>query len=287
MDRRPAGLKPRHYGAGVTLAGLKCLASAGLKPRHYVCVLAIVAASCRGGALAPPPAASITVAAAASVADVIGDLGKRFEAAHGTRVEVNAGGSGTLARQIVDGAPMDLFFSADNFQMDVVKKAGRVVDGSELPLLTNQLVVVVPRDSAAIVTKPDDLASPSLRRIAIGQPDSVPAGVYAREWLERQGLWSAVQAKAVPLPTVRAALAAVRERRADAAIVYLTDTRNAEDVRVAYRVEPAGAPAITYPVALIKGQREAAARAFLTYLQSDEARRTFEGAGFGVLPREK
>ena len=230
-------------------------------------------------------AAALTVSAASSLTDVLTELAKRFEAATGERVHINAAASNTLARQIVEGAPVDVFISADETQMSVAEKSGRLAKGSRVALLSNQLVVVVPHDTRLAIDKPADLADGRVRRIAMGQPEAVPAGVYGRQWLEKSGLWTAVQPKTVPMPTVRAALAAVREGRVDAAIVYDTDARVTPDVRVVYRVPPAEAPRIVYPAAVIAGPREAEARRFLTFLQSAEAQRVFAAAGFSVPAR--
>ncbi len=232
------------------------------------------------GCVARP--APLTVSVAASLVDVLADLAHRYEAATGTTVQVNAGASNTLARQIVDGAPVDCFISADAAQMKVAVDAGRVVAGSEVALLTNQLVVVTPAEPALALSELAQLADPSLRHLAMGHPDSVPAGVYGRQWLERIGLWNAVQPKVVPMQTVRAALAAVREGRAEAAIVYATDARMAPELRIAYTVAASEGPSIVYPAAVIRGGNEAAARRFLDFLQSVDARRVFEAAGFGV-----
>lgn len=225
-------------------------------------------------------AATILVSAASSLTDVLSELARRYEEATGDRVMVNAGASNTLARQIVEGAPVDLFVSADETQMDVVERAGKLVPGSRVALLRNRLVVIVPASSRTPVAQARDLTSASVRRIAIGNPEGVPAGVYARSWLERIGLWSALQPKLVPMPTVRAALAAVREGRADAGIVYATDVRHETGVRIAFEPSPAEAAAVIYPAALVRGPRQEAARRFLEYLQSDAAAAVFESAGF-------
>ena len=119
-----------------------------------------------------------------------------------------------------------------------------------------------------------------IRRVALGNPQSVPAGVYARQWLERAGLWSAVSPKVVPTLTVRAALAAVRAGRVDAGVVFATDARTAPDVAVAYRVPAAEAPPIRYPMAVVRGPREAEATRFVQFLTSPAARAIFEAAGF-------
>lgn len=233
-------------------------------------------------ASAKADAAALTVSAASSLTDVLTDLARRYQAATGERVQINPGPSNTLARQIIEGAPIDVFISADEVQMNAAVKAGRIAAGSLITLLSNELVVVVPKGAPAPIGQPRDLADARVRRIAMGQPESVPAGVYGRQWLEQLGLWKAVQPKVVPMPAVRAALAAVREGRVDAAIVYATDARMTRDVIVTYRVPSGEGPRIVYPAAAVAGPRESDARKFLDYLRSDEARRVFEAAGFMV-----
>jgi len=230
-------------------------------------------------------AAAIVVSAASSLTDVLGELAKRYEAATGERVQVNAGGSNTLARQIVEGAPVDVFISADDVQMDVLERAGRLVPGTRVPLVGNRLVVVVPRTSGVVLVRARDLMSSSVTRVAMANPAAVPAGVYGRKWLEKTGLWTAIEPKVIPLPTVRAAVAAVREGRAQAGIVYATDVRSEPAVRVAFEPAADEVPPITYPAAVITGPRQAAAKRFLTFLCSREAVEIFQAAGFPALDR--
>lgn len=228
--------------------------------------------------------AELIVSAAASLADVMAELATMYRTEAGVDVRVNTGGSNTLARQIVEGARVDLFISADQARMDVVERADRVVAGSRTDLLANTLVIVVPADSSVPVSSARDLAGPRVRRVAMGNPESVPAGVYGRRWLERTGVWSAVAPKVVPLPTVRAALSAVQESRVDAGIVYATDARATGAVRVAVVAVDEEAPAVVYPAAVIRGARERAAARFLAWLREDAATRVLIRAGFKPTP---
>ena len=229
---------------------------------------------------APASAQPLTVSAASSLADVMADVGRAWAAAGGTGIQVNAGGSNVLARQVAQGARVDVFVSADHAQMDAAAASGRLVAGSVRDLLSNTLVVVVPERAVLGTLTPADLASTRVTRVALGNPQSVPAGVYARQWLERAGLWAAVSPKVVPTLTVRAALAAVRAGRVDAGVVFATDARTAPDVVVAYRVPAADVPPIRYPAAVVRGPREAEAARFLQFLASPAARAIFEAAGF-------
>jgi molybdate transport system substrate-binding protein len=247
-----------------------------LPPTGLAPIVALAAALLATPASAQP----LTVSAASSLADVMADVGRAWVAAGGIGIQVNAGGSNVLARQVAHGARVDVFVSADHAQMDVAAASGRLVAGSVRDLLSNTLVVVVPGGAPSATMTPADLAGPRVRRVALGNPQSVPAGVYARQWLERAGLWSAVSPKVVPTFTVRAALAAVRAGRVDAGVVFATDARTAPDVVVAYRVPAADAPAIRYPVAVVRGPREAEAGRFVQFLTSPAARAIFEAAGF-------
>jgi molybdate transport system substrate-binding protein len=230
----------------------------------------------------PPP---LTVAAAVSLTDALTAQAEEF-AKSGERVQFTFGASNTLARQIVNGAPVDAFISADEAQMHVVEKAGLIAEGSRVDLLINQLAVVVADDRPRTFSSIRDLLDPSLKRIAIGDPDAVPAGVYAKQYLERVGIWPQIAERIVPTVSVRAALAAAESGTADAAIVYATDARITTRVSVAWIVPAGEGPRIVYPAARIRDGRapDAAAR-FLTFLQSDAGSRIFERFGFTRAPR--
>ena len=231
-----------------------------------------------------PVHSDLRVASAASLSVVAPQLTQQFHDATGIDVRLNFAGSNTLARQIVEGARVDVFISADANQMDLVEQAGRLVPGTRIDVLSNQLVIIVPL-AGRPVTWPDHLASADVRRIAMGDPAAVPAGVYGRRWLETVRLWRNVETKVVPLPSSQAALAAVREGRAQAGIVYATDARNQQGVHVGHVVLEADAPPILYPAAAIRGGREAEARRFVDFLRSAAAWRVFEAAGFRQVPR--
>jgi molybdate transport system substrate-binding protein len=248
--------------------------------RPALLMLALMGMTTPLAAQTAPP--RLTVSVASSLADVMGRVVSAWRARGGGEVALNAGGSNVLARQIVQGAMVDVFFSADASQMRVAAASGRLVEGSVRVLLTNRLVVIVPARAAQTRLKPADLTLPRVRRVAIGQPDSVPAGVYARQWLEAQGVWQGVLPKVVPALTAQAALAAVAAGRADAGIVFATDARTSTDVRVAYDVPAAETPGIVYPVGVLRTPRQAEATRFVAFLQSPEVRATFEAAGFGV-----
>ena len=230
----------------------------------------------------PPP---LVVSVAASLSDVMSELAQRHERATGQAVRLNVAGSNFIARQIVEGAKADAFLSADETQMDLVERAGRLVPGTRVDLLTNQLVVVGRPGSTLKNGEPSTLASNDVRRVALGNPDSVPAGVYARRWLEGQGVWARISPKVVPTMTVRAALSAARAGRVDAAVIYATDARSEPSVPVLFRVPASDAPPIVYPAAVVKGPNRVAAERFVAYLRSAEAGAVFQAAGFGLAAR--
>ncbi|HKO56869.1 MAG TPA: molybdate ABC transporter substrate-binding protein [Thermoanaerobaculia bacterium] len=211
--------------------------------------------------------AELRVSAAASLTDVLRELGAAYERRTGTEVVFNFGASSTLATQIVHGAPADVFVSADERQMD------RVATMTRRKLLSNVLVVVVPAGSRVDWMK--------ARRIAIANPQTVPAGVYAKQWLTSRGLWTKLAPRMIPTDNVRAALAAVEAGHADAGIVYRTDAKISPRVRIALVVEDG--PAISYPGAVLKGAAspKEAAR-FLDFLASPAAKAVFRRHGFVV-----
>ena len=223
----------------------------------------------------------VIVSAAVSLTDVLQQLAPIYQAKTGDRVVLNFGASNTLARQISFGAGVDLFISADEAQMDVVAAAGLVQEGSRVPLLRNQLAVAVPNDRPRTFRSIREIAEPAFKRIAIGDPAAVPAGVYAKQYLEQEGLWTAVAPRIVPSGSARAALAAVESGAADAAIVYRTDVRVALKATVAWTVPADRGPRIVYPVAIVKTTGSASeARRFVDFLRSGEAARIFERFGF-------
>lgn len=219
-------------------------------------------------------AATIYVHAAASLTDAMREAGAEFERRTKAQVVFNFGASSILERQIEQGAPADVFVSADEAKVDALAKQRLV--RSRADLLTNSLVVVVPNDAPVKMTRARDLQR--FARIAIAQPDSVPAGIYAKSWLEREKLWIALQPKLIPTENVRATLAAVEAGNADAGIVYRTDAQISKRVRVAWSV--VNGPRIVYPVAVLSDER--AARDFVTFLRGAEGRKIFAKYGFGA-----
>lgn len=230
---------------------------------------------------AQPPGPVVSVAS--SLHEALAEIAGPYRAATGVTVSLNPGSSNTLSRQIVEGAKVALFLSADEIQMDAVEKAGLLVPGTRTRLLTNSLALIVPRGTRKTISF-DDLAGPTVRRVAMGETTAVPAGVYGRRWLEREGVWAAVAPKVIPFPTARAVLAAVEAGRVDAGIVYQTDAigRPAVVPLLVPRASASAELAIVIPAAVIRGPHEAEGRRFLVYLQSAPARDVFARRGFGL-----
>lgn len=226
-------------------------------------------------------ASSITVSAAISLKDALDELGHVYEQRHpGAKVTFNYGSSGTLQHQIEQGAPVDIFLSAAEKQMDALESNGLLVAGTRQNLVGNQLILVAPT-SSNIVKNFADLAKPEVKIVALGEPTTVPAGMYARQTLEHLGLLGAVEKKSVYAKDVRAVLTYVETNNADAGIVYQTDARISKSVRVVATAPKDSHDPIVYPVAVIKGTKDlSTARRFLEFLESAEARAVFEKFGF-------
>ncbi len=219
--------------------------------------------------------------AAASLADALAEVGIAWAAVSLSRPVFNFGASSDLARQIRAGAPADVFLSADRAQMDALEREGLVRAADRHDLLSNTLVVVVPSSSPARITGPRDLLA--FATIALADPQAVPAGVYARAWLEGLGVWDELARRVVPTLHVRAALAAVESENAEAGIVYRTDAALSKRVRVVLEVPRQEGPPIVYPVAPLATSGKPAAVAFVAYLRSAAARAVFTRHGFLVL----
>ncbi len=232
-------------------------------------------------------AVEVTVFAPASLLEALTEVTREIDARGEIRVRTVFGATGTLARQIRAGARGDVFISADELTMTELERAGEIRSGSRRVVLTNQLAVVVPRESAVVLREPADLAGPAIRRLALAETETVPAGRYARAWLEQEGVWPAVAARVVAADSVRAALARVAAGHADAGVVYRSDVAISPDVRLAWVVPAERGPAIRYPAAVLRAAPEPErAAALIAELLSANAQRRFAERGFGP-PREE
>ncbi len=228
-------------------------------------------------------AAEVTVFAASSLTDVLKQIGSAYEKSSGDSVVFNFAASNTMAQQIMVGAPADIFFSADEAKMDALEKEKLIVPGTRKDLLGNSLVIITPTKGLKI-SEAGDLRKAAIKHFSIGDPAAVPAGIYAKAWLEKAGLWETLKPKLVPAESVRAALAVVESGNAEAGIVYKTDAAISKKIRIALEIPAADGPRITYPAALLTDSRQKdAARKFLSHLSTPEATQAFEKSGFSVI----
>ncbi|TMD02602.1 MAG: molybdate ABC transporter substrate-binding protein [Chloroflexi bacterium] len=239
-----------------------------------------VAAGTPAARPAPP---EVNVYAAASLRDVLRQLAPVCEEAVGAHLVFNFGASNDLARQIEAGNKADVYFSADEAWMDHVARAGLVDSESRHSLLSNRLVVVGLKDTRLNVRSARDLVGPDVRRIALADPGAVPAGKYAKAWLEKAGLWDGIRDRVLPGIDVRAALAAVEAGGAEIGVVYRTDAAMSKRVRIVYEVPEAEGPRISYPVAAMRDRpRLDVARRVVACLSGPAPAATFEHYGFIV-----
>lgn len=235
--------------------------------------------------VATAKAADITVFAAASLTNVLQDIGKSYEAKTHDHVAFSFAASSTLAKQIEGSAGADMFMSADTDWMDYLDSKGLIDHPTRKNLVGNALVLIAPADSKATINVTDHFPlQKELNggRLSMADPDSVPAGKYGRTALIALGVWSAVQDHIVSAENVRVALAFVARKETPLGIVYTTDAYSEPKVRIVGTFPENSHQPIVYPVALTKDAKPDA-RAFLAYLSGPEARAAFEKAGFTVL----
>ncbi|WP_137753825.1 molybdate ABC transporter substrate-binding protein [Sphingopyxis sp. L1A2A] len=225
------------------------------------------------------------VLAAASLQESLTEAAGVWAAKGHARPVLSFAASSALARQILAGAPADLFLSADEDWMDAVAKAGLLRPGSRLALLGNRLVLIAPVSSKVRLTPARGF--PIARalgagRLALADPAAVPAGKYAKAALTGLGVWRSVAAKIAPAENVRAALALVERGAAPLGIVYATDARASKAVRIVAFLPAASHPPIRYPVAVLKASRHQDAAAFQAFLRSKQGRAIFARHGFSA-----
>ena len=226
----------------------------------------------------------VVVSAAISLSGALEEIGKAYKAQTGVDLRFNFAASNVLARQIANGAPADIFISADESQMDYAQAQRAIDPASRVRLLGNRLVVVVPSGRTVNWTDARALLSADVKRVAIGDPAGVPAGGYAKQYLEKIGIWHSLQPKLLPLANVRAALGAVESGGAEAGLVYASDARVTPRVQVALLIDGPGAPVIVYPAAITaRSKARATAAKFLQYLRSPAATAIFARHGFSGI----
>ena len=252
----------------------------GARGKIGLCVVKLAAVALALSA-AWPASGQVQVFAAASLNDSLKEIASRYQTRTGEKIAFNFGASSFLARQITEGAPADIFFSADEAKMDQLEAKGLIIQPSRQSRLSNSLVIVTETRSGLSIRSAADLAGPGVKRLALADPQTVPAGIYAKLYLEKLGLWPAIRPKVVPMDNVRATLAAVESGNVEAGMVYKTDAAISKKVKVTCEIPPAEGPAISYSMALLKeAPHLESARRFFQELQSEDASRIFARYGF-------
>ena len=231
--------------------------------------------------------ADLTISAAISLKDVLDAVRKLYISENpAVSLAMNYGASGTLQLQIEQGAPVDLFVSAAPKQMDALAAKGLLLSGTRRDLLRNEVVLIVPKGSTSKISSFKDLARPDVKQIALGEPVTVPAGLYAKQVLTSLGIYDAVNAKAVLAKDVRQVLTYVETGNVDAGIVYSTDALSSSKVKVVATAPANSHDPVIYPAAVIKDSKNpAAARAFLDFLSGAQAAAIFTKYGLSLAGR--
>lgn len=224
----------------------------------------------------------ITVSAAVSLRDAFREIGNQFERRAGARINFNFGSSGALQKQIESGAPVDVFASAGMPQMNALARQGLIVPETRRDFARNTLVLIVPGDSTSGITTFADLDGPKVKRLAVGNPKTVPVGQYAEQALTRLGLWQGLVPRLILAEDVRQALDYVARGEVDAGIVYASDVRVSGDRVLTVATVPADSyDPVLYPIAVVRASsRQEEARAFIDAVISDEGQRILEKYGF-------
>jgi len=226
----------------------------------------------------------LLISAAASLKEALAEIKPLYQQSQ-TKVNIsyNFGSSGALQQQIEQGAPADIFISAAKKQVDALEQKGLVVAGTRNIIAKNRLVLVVPKNVVGI-TSFYNLKDSNVKKIAIGEPRSVPAGQYAQQVLEKLKIWSEIKSKLVFANNVRQVLASVESGNADAGLVYITDAKISNQVKVVVTADEKYHSAIIYPLVVIKRSKNVdAAKEFSQFLSSDKSKAVFKKYGF-ILP---
>ena len=228
-------------------------------------------------------AVELTVSAAASLNDALSAIGRDYQHQHpDVKLRFNFASSGTLQRQIEQGAPVDVYIAAADKNLNELAARRLIVRDTRRVLAENRLVLIVPKNSSLPIHRFKDVLLPSVKHVSIGGP-SVPAGMRAQEVFTKLGIWSQVQRKAVRAKDVRAALAQVELGNAEAGVVYRTDALISRRVRVISLAPTTMHAPIRYPAAVVSDSRNVrAARAFVAYLDSAQAKNRLRQFGFSA-----
>jgi molybdate transport system substrate-binding protein len=237
-------------------------------------------------AATPAGTGNIIVSAAVSLSDALAEIKTAFEAENpGATISYNLGASGDLQLQIDQGAPVDVFLSAGKKQMDEIDGRGLVLAGTRTNIAGNALVLIVPTNSTLGITSVNDITKAEVKKVAIGNTATVPAGQYAQQSLKKLGLWDSIQSKLIPGDNVRAVLTYVQTGNVDAGFVYSTDAMTSKDVTVVATVPDDSHDPIIYPGAVINTTKQPdLAKAFLSYVAGPKGQAILAKYGFTPPP---
>ena len=249
----------------------------------------ILAPLCAGGSkenAAPAKKTEIMISAAASLKNCIQDLSAMYtEKNPQVTITANFGASGALQQQIEQGAPADVFFSAGIKQMNALKEKGMMIDSSVKNILENKVVLITPKNAAALDFF-EDLAKSSVKKIGVGEPKSVPVGQYTEQIFQNLGLTDKVASKLIFAKDVREVLSWVETGNVDAGVVYETDAKISKDVTICSTAPEGSHKKVIYPIGVVKTSKHAAeAQKFVDFLFSDAAKEVFARYGFTVISK--
>ncbi len=225
---------------------------------------------------------TITVSAAASLTEAFTDMAAQFEKENpGTNVSLNFGSSGSLRMQIEGGAPVDVFASADEKQMNMLGNKSLIMNSSREDFTNNSLVLIVPENSTLKITSTQDLTDPKVQKIGIGNPDTVPVGGYTKTALTEAGLWSQLENKTIPGEDVKQVLVYVERGEVDAGFVYATDAKSAQPGTIKIVTNVSVSTPVTYPIAVVSSSNhKETAQKFLDFVTGKEGQNILKEYGF-------
>ncbi len=224
----------------------------------------------------------LTVSAAASLTELMGEVKPMFEEAYGSTLTVNLASSGTLQKQIEEGAPVDIFISASSAKMDTLAEKGLILESSRIDLLKNQLVLIVSKDSEGMVSSLEDLQKYDVK-VSIGEPRSVPAGRYAKESLEYYNVWEGIEDKVIFAKNVKQVVSYVESGEVDAGIVYKSDAALLKNSITIQQLDPESHKPIVYPVAVIKSSENTElAKLFIAFSKRGDVKKVVEKYKFEI-----
>jgi molybdate transport system substrate-binding protein len=226
----------------------------------------------------------LTISAAASMKDVLTELKELYEQNHQVELLFNFGGSGALKEQIIQGAPVDLFISASKDHVDELVETQRILANYHSPLVANSLVLITPKIDNNIQLRLSNLQDHTIEKIAIGIPETVPAGSYAKEVLQNAKLWNLIEDKLIYTKDVSQVLTYVETKNVDAGMVYKTDALTSKKVEVTENINPSlHSPIMYYYGVLEYTTNSKESKSLFEFLQSTAAQQVFKKYGFNVL----